>query len=49
MTHPKLSTSALALGLALGQAGLAAADTAKADVLTTYADARWRREGHHAG
>lgn len=38
MTLSKLSTSALALGLALGQAGLAAADTAKADVLTTYAD-----------
>lgn len=38
MPHPKLSTSALALALAVGQAGLAAAETAKADVLTTYAD-----------
>ena len=38
MTLPKPSTSALALALALGQAGFAAAETAKADVLTNYAD-----------
>ncbi|MEQ8293572.1 MAG: imelysin family protein [Roseovarius sp.] len=38
MTTPMLSTSALALGFAIGQAGLAAAQTAEADVLTTYAD-----------
>ena len=38
MTLPKPSTSALALALALGQAGFAAAETAKADVLANYAD-----------